>query len=137
MAETILAGKSLGPNPDSRTQVIALEDFVRVTRLAAERVTCPPTAVNCCHPKVWTQRELANAICDCLGRGKVIFDREPGGLEDSAYADASRMVEWFGEPTVPLETLIERAVRDLLDEQSLPIAAANPSLRAQASSPKP
>ena len=114
MAEKVLAGESLGSNPDALTQVISLEDFVRVTKLSADRVSNPPTAVNCCHPCVWTQRELAEAIRERLGKGEVVFDRDRGGLEGSVYADVSRMVEWFGEPTVSVETLIGRAVADLL-----------------------
>ena len=114
MAEKVLAGESLGASPDARTQVIALEDFVRVTKLSADRVARPPAAVNCCHPRVWTQRELADTIRDCLGKGEVVFDKDQGGLEGSVYADVSRMVEWFGEPTVSVEKLIDRAVADLL-----------------------
>ena len=113
LAELILAGRSLGPNPDARVQVIGLQDFVRVTREAAERMACPPTAVNCCHPRVWTFRELADAIRDRLGRGQVTFDRDTGGLEHSAYAEAGRMIEWFGPPRVSRDDLLERVVSEL------------------------
>jgi hypothetical protein len=108
MTDSILKGDSLGDTPDARTQVIGLEDFVRVTQGCADRVTCPPTAVNCCHPRVWTRRELAEAIHERLGTGQVVFDRDSGGKDQSAYADAGRMVQWFGEPVVPPETLIAR-----------------------------
>ena len=113
MAEMILAGEGLGATPDARLQVIGMEDFARVTVAAAERAACPPAVVNCCHPRVWTRRELAEALREALGRGEVLFDRESGGLDTSAYADASRMVEWFGEPTVTPDELIRRVAADL------------------------
>ena len=109
LADNILAGESLGSTPDARIQVIGIEDFVRVTVAALTRVTCPPCVVNCCHPRVWTHRELAQAIHDALGRGTIVFDVETGGLEQSSYADPSRMIEWFGEPSVSVEDLIRRA----------------------------
>ncbi|MEA3336163.1 MAG: NAD(P)-dependent oxidoreductase [Chloroflexota bacterium] len=117
MADTILAGKSLGPNPDARVQVITLEDAVRVTQAAVSRATCPPVAVNCCHPRVWTYRQLAETLQARLGRGEVIFDRESGGVEHSAYADVSRMLAWFGEPQVSLETMFERITQAVDDGQ--------------------
>lgn len=117
MAKTILARKSLGPNPDARVQVMALEDTVRVTQAAVSRASCPPLAVNCCHPRVWSQRELAETIQARLGRGNVIFDRETGGVEHSAYADVSRMLAWFGEPEVLLETLFERIAKAVHNEE--------------------
>lgn len=110
MADAIRAEKSLGPNPDAIVQVIALEDVVRMTKTAVAHAACPPVAVNCCHPRLWSQRQLAQEIQRRLGQGKVIFDRESGGIEDSAYADGSRMLAWFGEPQVSLETIFERAV---------------------------
>lgn len=113
-AEMILAEKSLGSAPDARIQVIGLEDFVRVTSEAVRHVARPPVAVNCCHPRVWTKRELAAAIQARLGRGNVVFDVEEGGEEESAYAKADRMIEWFGEPQVPVDTLLDRAVADVL-----------------------
>lgn len=113
MAEAILAAKSLGPDPDAKKQVIAIEDFVRVTKEAVKRMATPPVAVHCCHPKVWTQRELAEEIHKRLGKGKVVFDREQGGVENSVYADTKKMVDWFGEPTVAVEEVIERVVDDL------------------------
>lgn len=109
-ARSILDGESLGPDPDARLQAIAIEDFVRVTKLAAERMTDPPTAVNCCHPRVWTRRELAEELRRRLGRGAVVFDRESGGVENSAYADPARMIEWFGPPEVSIDTLLDRVV---------------------------
>lgn len=113
MAESIASAQSLGADPDANMQVIALEDFVRVTHAALDRAACPPVWVNCCHPRLWTRRELAGAIRDALGRGEVIFDREHGGLESSACADTARMVEWFGEPTVSVDTLIRRVAEDM------------------------
>ncbi len=115
MAVAIAKGESLGPNPDARLRVIGLEDFVRVTVAARDRVATPPPAVNCCGLKVWTQRELAEAIHSRLGRGEGVFDRPSGGLEQSVQADPSRMVEWFGPPTVDQETMIERVVATLRD----------------------
>ena len=113
LAETVRSSGSLGSNPDARLQVIALEDFVRVTRLALDRAASPSVAVNCCHPRVWTCRELAEELRRRLGRGAVVFDRDSGGAEHSAYADASRMVEWFGPPTVGIDTLIDRVINDM------------------------
>lgn len=110
-AEAIRDGRSLGRDPDALLQVIGIEDFVRVTAAAAERVANPPPVVNCCHPRLWTKRELANAIADKLGAGEVKFDVESGGRELSACATADRMVEWFGEPSVPLDEVIGRTVR--------------------------
>ena len=112
MAETILAGKSLGANPDAKVQVMALADAVRVTQAAVSRATCPPAAVNCCHPRIWSQRELAETIQARLGRGQVIFDREGGGIKHSAYADAGRMLAWFGKPRVSLETVLNQVVME-------------------------
>jgi nucleoside-diphosphate-sugar epimerase len=112
-AEAILEGRSLGSAPDARIQVIGYEDFVRVTHRAVEKLADPPPAVNCCHPHVWTQRELAEAIRDRLGRGKVVFDRETGGEDGSVYADVSRMIDWFGEPTVPVDAVINRVATSL------------------------
>ncbi len=114
-AEKILRGESLGDTPDCRTQVIALEDFVRVTVGSVDHLTSPSIAVNCCHPTIWTQRELAHVIWQRLGkRGQVVFDRASGGREVSVCADVSRMLEWFGEPTVPLDAVIGRVVKDLI-----------------------
>ena len=113
LAEDIMQEKSLGSDPDRRIQVISLEDFVRVTRAAVDRASCPPCAVNCCHPVAWTKRELAERIRKALGRGKVIFEREHGGAEASATADPRRMCEWFGEPTISVDDMINRAVQML------------------------
>lgn len=112
-AEAIVAGESLGEDPDARVQVIGLEDFVRVTAAAADRVSHPPSVVNCCHPRVWTKRELAEALHSRLGRGEIVWGKQTGGLEDSAYATTDRMVEWFGQPQVPVETLLERVAEAL------------------------
>jgi nucleoside-diphosphate-sugar epimerase len=113
MAEAIQRGASLGPDPDAKIQVISLEDFVRVTIGALEHAACPPTAVNCCHPRVWTMRELAEEIHRRLGEGKVVFDRHSGGIENSAYADATRMLAWFGEPAASLDTILDRVIADI------------------------
>lgn len=110
MAETIVRGESLGANPDAKMRVIGMEDFVRVTVNAWQRVANPPVAVNCCGVRVWTQRELAEAIHARMGRGQVVFDRDAGGEEHSVQADPGRMVSWFGEPAVAQETLIDRVV---------------------------
>jgi len=112
-AKMILAETSLGRNPDAMIQVIALEDIVRMTLEAVDHMANPPVDVNICHPKVWTQRELAEAIREKLGRGRVVFDRASGGEETSAFADVSRMLEWFGEPRVSVDVLIDRVVADL------------------------
>ena len=114
MAKAIIAGESLGPDPDAKLQVIGLEDFVRVTKGATAYMKNPPELLNCCGSRVWTQRELADAICRALGTGEVVFDRETGGLENSAYADTSRMVKWFGQPQLPVDALIERTVKVVL-----------------------
>jgi nucleoside-diphosphate-sugar epimerase len=115
-AEKIIRGESLGPDPDARIQVIALEDFVRVTLGGLDHLASPPAVVNCCHPRVWTRRELADEIQERLGSGEVRFDRETGGEENSAYADVNRMLEWFGPPRVPLDTLLSRVVDAVLHE---------------------
>lgn len=112
-AEKILKGESLGSAPDQYVQVIGLEDFVRVTRLAVDRMACPPALVNCCHTKVWTMRELAEEIHRKLGKGEVVFDRESGGVESSYYANVDRMLDWFGPPRVSTDTIIDRVVEYL------------------------
>jgi nucleoside-diphosphate-sugar epimerase len=112
MAESILQGQSLGPHPNARIQAIGLEDFVRITKDSVRKVECPPTAVNCCHPRVWTRRQLAEEIQNRLGHGTVTFDREAEGVEHSVYADVGRMIEWFGEPQVSMDTLLERVVAE-------------------------
>ncbi|HOR27318.1 MAG TPA: NAD(P)-dependent oxidoreductase [Candidatus Sumerlaeota bacterium] len=113
MASRILGGESLGPHPDRRIQVIALEDAVRVTAAACSRAEHPTAAVNCCHPREWGWRELAEEIHRRLGRGSVVFDAPAGGVATTVCADAGRMVEWFGPPQVTLEAMIERVVREL------------------------
>jgi nucleoside-diphosphate-sugar epimerase len=112
-AEFILAGHKIAEFPDTKIQVIALEDIVRMTKEAVNHAANPPLEVNCCHPGIWTQKELAEAIRKQLGTGKVLFDHKKGGEEKSAYADVSLMVKLFGEPKIPVETLIECVVRDL------------------------
>ncbi len=114
MANSIIAGQSLGADPDAFIQVIALEDFVRVTKEAFKFADNPSACVNCCHPKVWSRRELANQIQMKLGKGKVVFDRETGGIENSACADVSRMIEWFGEPKIGIDELLNNVLADLI-----------------------
>jgi len=112
-AELIHAEHSLGENPDEKIQVIALEDIVRMTKESVKFMANPPVEVNCCHPRIWTMRELAFAIKERLEQGRVVFDRKSGGEENSAYADVSRMIEWFGEPKIGVQTLIDRAAARL------------------------
>ena len=112
-ADAIDQAKTLGSGPDMKIQVIAIEDFVRVTHQALDHISEPPAIVNCCHPKAWSYRELAEAIHDRLGRGEVVFDCESGGHEYSTWADVTRMIEWFGPPQIPVETLIDRVVEDM------------------------
>lgn len=112
-AEKIIKGESIGDDPDARIQVIGIEDTVRMTRMAADRVDNPPEVVNCCHPRSWTKRELAEALLKKLGRGEVVFDVGTGGVEKSRYADTTKMVEWFGEPEVPVQTILDRVVEDI------------------------
>ncbi len=106
-AELIKAGESLGPNPDERVQVIAMDDFIRCTVAAAERRHEMPRAVNVCHPRLWTRRELAQRIHQALGQGQVRFDRDAGGREHSTTGDTSLMLKLFGQPQGDLETLID------------------------------
>lgn len=117
-AEHILAGHKISEYPDTKIQVIALEDIVRMTREAIKLAAKPPIEVNCCHPRVLTQRELAEAIRIQLGEGKVLFDYKKGGEDKSAYADVSLMVRLFGAPKVPVETLIDRVVKNLKKKKS-------------------
>ena len=108
IAKAVLAAESLGDQPDRRLQVIGLEDFVRCTVLAAERIDGLPRAVNVCHPRVWTLRELAERIARQLGSGQVVFDRQTGGHEDSVIGDPACMIEHFGPPREDLDELIAR-----------------------------
>lgn len=113
MAENIRAARSLGPDPDAKIQVIGYEDFVWVTIRSLQYLDTPPAIVNCCHPRIWTKRDLAETIRERLGTGKVVFDRESGGAENSVHGECRRMTEWFGEPEIPVDTLIDRAVNDI------------------------
>lgn len=96
--------------PGERFQVIALEDFIRVTIAASDHLSDPPALLNCCHPRVWTLQELAGELHRRLGRGSVRFIRPSGGAEDSYIADPQRMIDLLGLPRVPLETVLERVV---------------------------
>lgn len=113
IADFVLAEKPLNDKPDAKLQVIAIEDFIRVTIGAVDHLASPSATVNCCHPRVWTYRELAEELQSRLGRGKALFKTESGGEEKSAYADASRMIEWFGEPSVPIDDVLDRVVQNL------------------------
>ncbi len=112
-AQQLLAGNSLGANPDECVQVIALEDFVRCTADAGERLEQMPPAVHVVHPRIWTVRELARRIARelQLPAEAVSFTRAQGGREASVWADATRMLECFGPPQVDLEQVIARACR--------------------------
>ena len=117
-AELIIAGHKTGEYPDTKIQVIALEDIVRMTKEAVKHAANPPVNANCCHPRTWTHKELAQAIRKRLGQGKVLFNYKNGGEERSAYADVSLMIDWFGKPQVPLEILIDRVVKNLKKKKS-------------------
>lgn len=117
-AELILTGRKIGEYPDTKIQVIGLEDIVRMTKAAVKHAAKPPVEVNCCHPRIWTYKELGEAIRKQLGQGKILFDHKKGGVEKSAYADVSLMIKWFGEPQFHVETLIDRAVKDLKKKKS-------------------
>ena len=108
MADAIQGEISLGPAPDQKVQVIGLHDFVRCTALAGAGWASMPDVVNVAHPRVWTHRELAERIRSELGCGRVIYDRETGGVEDSVWANTNRMIECFGPPEEDLEDLIGR-----------------------------
>jgi nucleoside-diphosphate-sugar epimerase len=112
-ADMVLAGRSLGRNPDERTQVIALADFLRCTLLAGEWITDAPErlpgAVNIVHPRVWTVRELAERLHADMQRGSVTFERESGGSERSVWADPALMIDTFGRPTVDIDELVTAA----------------------------
>jgi len=108
MARSIAAGESLGPDPDRRLQVIAIEDFARCTLAVADKLTPEPFCCNVCHPQVWTMRELAERLQSELGRGGVRFERENGGGDGSVCGDTERMRAEFGEPVVALDELIAR-----------------------------
>ncbi|MBN1901494.1 NAD(P)-dependent oxidoreductase [Candidatus Sumerlaeota bacterium] len=112
-AEHLLAGHKISEYPDTRIQVIGLEDIVRMTKDAVKLAANPPFAVNCCHPRIFTHKELAEAIRKVLGKGKILFDHKKGGEEKSAYADVSLMIKLFGEPQIPVETIIARVVKNL------------------------
>lgn len=116
IAEDILQERSLGDDPDSKLQVMGYEDFIRVTTRALEYTATPPAVVNCCHPRIWTKRELAEAIQSRLGRGRVIFDRQRGGEDHSVFGDPAKMLKWFGEPKINPGQLIRRVVEDLNED---------------------
>lgn len=111
IARKIAAGESLGPTPDARLQVIAVEDVVRYTVEAVEYATVPPNVVNICHPTIWTLRELAEAIHESLERGSVCFDVPHGGQDASLTGDTTKMLTLFDPPRIPLDVVIERAAQ--------------------------
>jgi len=106
-ADAVLAGRSLGTNPDEHTQVISLDDFVRCTVQAALHIDDMPGAVNIVHPTIWTNRSLAQELQKRMGKGEVVFSRETGGAEHSVWADPALMIQTFGTPTVDLDRLID------------------------------
>ena len=114
IAESIVNETSLGPDPDSKLQVIGIDDFIRITAGAVDHLENPPAVINCCHPRIWTMREMSKALHSRLGKGRVIFDRESGGIENSYYADPNRMIKLFGEPTVKIELILDAVCEDIL-----------------------
>lgn len=117
-ADTILRGDSLGALPDQRLQVIGLQDFVRCTAEAAERIDRVPRHVHVVHPRVWTQRELADRLQAGMGRGVVHFEREIGGAETSLWADPTLMIRTFGPPKQNLDALIDDVCADAVAHPS-------------------
>lgn len=111
LCEDIVRGEPIAMGPDEKIQVIALEDFVRITISSVALVDNPPTLINCCHPRVWTVKELALELHRRIGAGSVEFTRNSGGEEESYYADPSKMIQLFGQPKVPLELLLERVAK--------------------------
>jgi len=110
MAELIRDARSLGNDPDQHTQVIGLDDFVRCTVSAIERIVTDeklPQAVHVAHPRVWRQRELADRIQAAMTGGTVRFDREAGGAVTSVWVETDLMIETFGPPEQDLEALID------------------------------
>jgi nucleoside-diphosphate-sugar epimerase len=108
MADAIGRGDSLGADPDQRTQVIGLDDFVRCTADAADRIDDMPPHINIVHPHIWRQRELADRIQAAMGTGVVHFDHEAGGARTSTWADPSLMMRIFGSPQQDLDALIDQ-----------------------------
>jgi nucleoside-diphosphate-sugar epimerase len=106
MARTIRDGKSLGPNPDMLTQIIALDDFTRCSMIAMRGLDSLPRAINICHPRIWTMRELAERLRKLLDTGRVKFDCDKGGRELSVIGDPTLMLERFGLPTVSVEDML-------------------------------
>jgi nucleoside-diphosphate-sugar epimerase len=117
IAESVLAGRSLGDRPDERIQVIALADFVRCTVRAVDHLGPKPQRVNVVHPRIWTLRGLAERLREEMGAGEVVFDAEAGGAEASIWGDPVRMRAYFGEPQEGLDPLIERVCRAVLVER--------------------
>ena len=70
-----------------------------------------PEMVHVCHPRIWTIRELPEAVHQQLGRGEVRFDVDRGGAGQSLTGDPGKMVQFFGPPQVSLEVVIDRAVK--------------------------
>ncbi len=111
MADTILTGESQGRYPDQRIQVIGLDDFVRCTVEAAERIDQMPRAVHVVHPTIWTLRGLAERLQRGMGKGEVVFETEAGGARTSVWADPALMIDTFGPPQQDLEQLINEVCK--------------------------
>jgi nucleoside-diphosphate-sugar epimerase len=70
---------------------------------AFELCTSPPTILNVTGPEVVRVRWIAERFGQLLGRRVRITGTE---APTALLSDATRMVEWFGEPQIPLERLI-------------------------------
>ena len=100
----------MGGDPETRLQIMAVEDAVRVTLESVTRMQATSTILNCCHPHVWSKRELATRIQDELGLGVVRFYETHAEQRKTASASAQRLCEWFGPPRISLENMIQRAI---------------------------
>ncbi len=108
IADTILAEKSLGKFPDMQVQAIGIKDFVRCTFDARNKLGKTPFVCNVCHPKIWSYRELAERLQKELGTGKVLFDADNGGRDNSAWGSTTKMIAEFGNPVEELDELIRQ-----------------------------
>jgi len=120
IADSVLAERSFGHQPDLRVQVMGLLDFVRCTALAGESWQSVPSVINVTHPQDWSYRELAERVTREVGRGRVQFEVDGGGLEDSIWVDTTRMVRAFGPPQDDLDQLIARVAKEALRSHVAP-----------------